>query len=185
MPDTEKLLMEKLATHLERWKWVDGKHQFVKPDESELTLEAALEYDHRTWQKIGRHEPSHDSECPSCRADKERQEAIERRKQLLLTELLGETVKVRHRAYQTMKIATVDAYEQSLFDERDGKEWMPRFRFKGESRGQRIEHIMRLDVKVDGEWQTVWDDGTDDLSSWEPLASSAKPTKKRYKGGLE
>lgn len=120
-------------------------------------------------------------------------ELADERRQMLLTELLGEKVKVRNSGYKTMKTATV--YAEEITEVEYGPEgrkiintgeYRPRLRFDGEARAQSLETIPRLDVlTVDG-WATVWDDGVWDLPPWEQdkPATSAKPTGLKYKAGM-
>lgn len=104
------------------------------------------------------------------------------REQLLLTELLGELVKVRGLGYKTMRRARVDVRPNPR---QDGT-YKPFLKYEGESRGQNIGTIKRLDVMTPEGWATVWDDGKDDvlLFPGETLSTSAKPTGRRYRTGM-
>lgn len=112
-------------------------------------------------------------------------EIVREREALLMTELLGDEVKLRHIGYQTMIKAIVVVQDLGFL--RDDREKTYRLLFQaasvdkfGVARGNQVRRIRRLDVKIDREWQTVWDDGADDLGPYKPLATSAKPCKERY-----
>lgn len=114
------------------------------------------------------------------------QEEVKKREEMLLTELLGETVKVRHKGYKTMRAACVEAHEKRSWK---GSELVPDgyrivFDWKDdEGRSNQVSLMRRLDVMTDEGWATVWDDGTDDLG-FGKLATSAKPTGLKYKSGM-
>lgn len=121
-----------------------------------------------------------------------REKVIKERTERLLNEFVGETVKVREAGYKTMRQAIVDAREvrgEYNYDTNEYAmtgEYKPSFSYTGrDARTQRVERIQRLDVKVGASWRTVWDDGVEDLPSWERdrPAGSAKPVKK-YDGEL-
>lgn len=119
----------------------------------------------------------------------DREREIERREQLLLNELLGETVKVRHFRYKTMKQAVVDAFEKREWREHElveTGEYVPKFNWKDEGRSGQVRQIRRLDVMTKDGWATVWDDGDEDLSPWERQrpATSAAPTGLKYRSGM-
>lgn len=107
-------------------------------------------------------------------------EVYETRNEMLMTELLGELVKVRGLGYKTMKRARV-----AVRDYRDG--YKPYFRYEGkEFRQQNVALIKRLDVMTPDGWATVWDDGNEDvfLRDGETLSTSAKPTGRKYRAGM-
>jgi hypothetical protein len=112
----------------------------------------------------------------------EAREKAEERREMLLTELIGELVKVRGLGYKTMRRARVKATPRWNTRNR-GEEFVPLFDYEGDSRQQSVETIKRLDVMTSEGWATVWDDGTDDLYGGK-LSSSAKPTGKKYKAGM-
>lgn len=93
------------------------------------------------------------------------------REQILLMELMGERVKVRHAGYKSATEAIVGATE----DHRPGHEgeYQVQLQQYGNhegmySRGRRnVEAWRRLDVKTTKGWRTVWDDGKDDLPSYD------------------
>lgn len=111
----------------------------------------------------------------------ELQDKTKERKEILLTELLGETVKVRGMGYKTMRRARVEVTEIA-----GGTEYRPYFNYEKEERQQAVELIKRLDVMTHKGWATVWDDGTEDmyLLPGEQLATSAKETGLKYKTGM-
>lgn len=102
------------------------------------------------------------------------------RKEMLITELLGELVKVRGLGYKTMRRARVEARPAGA------RTYLPLFMYEGETRQQAVELIKRLDVMTPEGWATVWDDGTEDvfLGHGETLSTSAKPTGRRYRTGM-
>lgn len=120
------------------------------------------------------------------------EEVIAEREQLMLTELLGETVKVRNRGYKTMRQATVDAKTHREWREVGGKRelvedgYKASLQWKGEARAGQVRLFRRLDVMTKEGWATVWDDGYDDLSEYDRRrpAGSAKPTGLKYKSGM-
>lgn len=101
------------------------------------------------------------------------------RKELCLTELLGETVKLRGMGYKTMRKAVIRAQPGRSASE----QYRPIFKYEKEPRQQAVELIKRLDVMTPDGWATVWDDGAEDLYG-EELASSAKPTGRKYMTGM-
>jgi hypothetical protein len=120
--------------------------------------------------------------------------ALIEREQMLITELLGERVKIRAYGYKTMRVARVEAREIVRFEYKPGGmdtiktgKFEPHFNYEGEARAGRVDQIMRLDVETFDGWATVWDEGVQDLNPWDRLkpAGSAKPTKKQYKAGSE
>lgn len=118
-------------------------------------------------------------EAEHARQLKEREETLQERRDRLMNELVGETVKIRERGYKTMRPAVV-----SVTDWGDN-EFSLRFDYTSDERTQNVERMQRLDVRVGSRWETVWDDGTDDMSVWDKeLSASAKPTGRKYDGGL-
>jgi hypothetical protein len=112
------------------------------------------------------------------------QDTVKEREEMLLTELLGETVKIRGMGYKTMRRAKVESFS---YESHPGQHtYMPVFRYEKEDRQQSVRLIPRLDVMTPDGWATVWDDGTEDLylMDGEGLSSSAKPTGRKYKAGM-
>jgi hypothetical protein len=109
----------------------------------------------------------------------ETKQLADERRELLMTELLGEIVKVRGMGYKTMKRARVEA---ATF----GDGYRPLFNYEEDARQQDVELIKRLDVMTPKGWATVWDDGKEDvfLMPGETLSTSAKPTNRKYKTGM-
>lgn len=103
------------------------------------------------------------------------------RKERLLTEFMGERVKVRERGYKTMRQAEVTAREVTVFDHasyshKPTGEFEPWLRYTSDVRTQDINRMQRLDVRVGSKWMTVWDDGLDDLPYYDNnLSTSAAP----------
>jgi hypothetical protein len=117
------------------------------------------------------------------------EQVVEQREQLLITELLGETVKVRNKRYKTMREAVIDA--QEVKEWQGGKlvetgKYRPVFNWKKEARSGQVRLMPRLDVMTRTGWATVWDDGEDDLSLWDQgrPSGSAAPTNKKYRSGM-
>lgn len=96
-----------------------------------------------------------------------RAELIEERTERLLTEFIGETVKVRESGYKTMRQAVVEAQEK--YD--SPGEYYLRLNYLKDQRTQQVGRIKRLDVKVGAKWLKLWDDGKDDV--YGELATSA------------
>jgi hypothetical protein len=106
------------------------------------------------------------------RAAEERAAAVEARRERLMTEFMGEEVKVRETGYKTMRKATVDVYQPLSVRNGEDGEWRLRLDYHGhDARTQNVAAMRRLDVLVGGRWKTVWDDGTDDV--YGELSSSA------------
>ena len=115
------------------------------------------------------------------RKAKERAEELDRRRDVLMHELVGERVRMRQYGYKTLRAATVDVVETY-----DGN-YKPFFRYgpQDQARTQDINQLKRLDVRQkNGTWLTVWDDGLDDLNPWERDSPSLKPVEKMYDGQL-
>lgn len=108
-------------------------------------------------------------------------ELYARRAEFLITELLGELVKVRGLGYKTMRRATVEVRQN-----RRTENYEPWFKYEGDFRQQQVALIKRLDVMTPEGWATVWDDGHEDvlLFDGETLSTSAKPTNLKYKSGM-
>jgi hypothetical protein len=115
----------------------------------------------------------------------------EERRERLMTEFIGERVKIRESGYKGMRSGDVDAKtkrawsEETLrWEEIDG-EFELTIRWVGEPYTQNVFNWRRLDVKVGARWKTVWDDGVDDLSYYDQQTpvSSAKEAP-MYDGSL-
>lgn len=125
----------------------------------------------------------------------ERESALAGRKDMLMTELLGERVKIREAGIKGMRPAIVEVrevrgeYNYVTAEYASTGEFEIHFAWTHETdrynRTQHLNRMRRLDVKVGAGWRTVWDDGDDDLSSYdrETPVSSAKPAPK-YDGEL-
>lgn len=146
------------------------------------SLGELIEIDHRRprYARVLPHGPDGplaSGDCPECVREGVRRQALRERRDLLLNELLGDTVFVRGKGYKTMRKAVVSHYSYP-----DADIYVPLFDYAGEDRGQSLKRIPRLDVVIDGERVTVWDDGEGDLGVWDrgQLASSARPCKRTY-----
>lgn len=127
----------------------------------------------------------------AARKHEERQALLAERKETLMVELLGAEVKVRLRGYKSMPRAVVEVIDRNRWYDYDRREyvstegeedWQPRIRWTDDcSRDARLGLIVRLDVKTTRGWATVWDDGTDDLSSFDSdLKGGSRPTGLRF-----
>jgi hypothetical protein len=104
-----------------------------------------------------------------------RDEVLEERRERLLHEFVGDEVRVRERGYKAMTRVRVRVDERATYnsegDEDGGVEYQIRFPVVGGSSryvSHRLDDILRLDVKdSSGRWACVWDDGKDDLPSWD------------------
>ncbi len=119
----------------------------------------------------------------------EREEEYARREEQMLTELLGETVKVRNRGYKTMKQAVIEAKPRTKWQDNELVEdgFMVVLSWKDdEGRSGSVRLLRRLDVMTKDGWATVWDDGMSDLPEWDRSrpATSAKATGLKYKAGM-
>jgi DNA-binding transcriptional MerR regulator len=98
---------------------------------------------------------------------------VKEREEVMLHELVGEKVKVRHRHYKTMCYGTVDTraigYEDDNGTRGEPNEWRPVVRYsdQGVTRDSGVASYARLDVKTERGWRTVWDDGKDDLPEYD------------------
>lgn len=112
------------------------------------------------------------------RAYEERQRVVAERRERLLHELQGGYIKIRERGFKSMVYARVGVRQEG-----DG-EWVPFFDWTTEHiKTQNLEKIVRLDVKAQGRWRTVWDDGVDDLPEYDrELTAHARPTGLVYDG---
>lgn len=115
-------------------------------------------------------------------------EVVAKREQLLITELLGELVKIRNRGYKTMKQARVDAKmrQKWIAGTLTDTGYVPVFDWEGESRAGQVRVMRRLDVMTERGWATVWDDGMDDIHEWDRgrPSGSAAPTNLKYRAGM-
>jgi len=123
------------------------------------------------------------------RAEEEQAEAEQRereaeledeRSEILLQELVGERVKVRHQGYKTMCYGTVHVaplygdpddimkrYPKEYGEEPSSYEPLIRYSDQGATRDRGIGSYKRLDAKTERGWRTVWDDGKDDLPEFD------------------
>jgi hypothetical protein len=132
-------------------------------------------------------------EMPKMDLTRSRQEQLNEvykaREEMLVTELLGETVKVRGLGYKTMRRAKVDVREvykhrkEGPGPRQPTGEFKPVFLYESDDRQQAVALMPRLDVMTPEGWATVWDDGAEDVFDGE-LASSAKPTGRKYRTGM-
>ena len=120
--------------------------------------------------------------CSLCREEWQKDQVIEDRKQLLMNDLLGETVFVRSRGYKTMRKATIEVHDHQGRGAGAEVTHYLIFNYHGEDRGQDLRRIMRLDVLLDGERLEVWNDGEEDLNPWErgKHSNSSRPCDKTY-----
>jgi hypothetical protein len=103
------------------------------------------------------------------------QELETERTEVLMQELVGERVKVRHRNYKTMCYATVEVqptYDKASWERDDDEEpsgYRVRLRYsdQGATRDSGVGSYARLDAKTEKGWRTVWDDGKDDLPEYD------------------
>lgn len=105
-----------------------------------------------------------------------RDEAWAERSERLLTEFLGEKVRIRLRGMRRWRPATVESQETTV----DGElAYVPCFRYVYEKHGymeRNLRGIVALEVKVGSRYQSVWNDGT--LETSQPQAT------RNYQGGL-
>lgn len=124
-------------------------------------------------------------EAEAEKARLEREAVMKGREQRLLTEFLGETVRVRERGYKGMARAVVEAREKFAWSDETGErvptgEWSLYLRYINKQRSGQVAMLPRLDVQVGGKFQNVWDDGKDDLNPWDRGPNEVK----KYDGGL-
>jgi hypothetical protein len=107
------------------------------------------------------------------------------RKQMLLNELMGEVVRVRHSTYRTTAKATVESIGRDYDDNAEPTRWEPRLRWDSRNNANRsttdVENWMLLDVKTDKGWRNVWDDGAHDIGG---VARGSRERIKPWSGGL-
>lgn len=124
--------------------------------------------------------------------EQEEREAAEsktkEREQMLLNELMGETVRVRHSGYRTTAKAVVEAREGHLgVDYAPGEDptYLPWLRWDSANNANRrrsdVENWQLLDVKTDRGWRNVWDDGDSDIGG---AVRSSRSKTKPWTGGL-
>lgn len=116
--------------------------------------------------------------CDECKKARVFDQVLEAREQLLLTELLGDTLVIRNAGYKTMRRAVVEAVP--CWDDKDKHK--VEFDWEKDPRPGNIRLMPRVDVVIEGERQNVWDDGEADLSEWDrgKSSNSAKPCNKKY-----
>jgi hypothetical protein len=112
----------------------------------------------------------------------------EERKQMLLNELMGETVRVRHDSYRTTAKALVEAYEGRVgvdYAPDEEPTFLPRLKWDSANNANRrrtdVENWMLLDVKTDKGWRNVWDDGKHDIGE---RVGASRERIKPWTGGL-
>jgi len=116
------------------------------------------------------------------RQREEREATVAKRKDLLMTGLLGEYVKIRCRGFKTFAAYKVDVYESS-----DGG-FSLHLKPQSDSGYSRphadrdVGRFVRLDVRTPDGFRTVWDDGTDDIPYYESPEKIKKPYPK-WDGG--
>lgn len=121
---------------------------------------------------------------------KEEQDAkdaiTDERKQMLLNELMGETVRVRHSGYRTTAKAVVESRGRNYNDDDEPTEWEPTLRWDSSNNANRargdVQNWMLLDVKTERGWRNVWDDGKADIGG--DLAGTKLPEAKPWREGL-
>jgi hypothetical protein len=143
----------------------------------DLFLEANAE----TIEQLKREEE--EAELERKRLAEEREAELELRRERLMTEFLGDEVKIRERGYKTMRRARVEVYSTAGAADQD---YRLHFRYFGrDERTQNLERMVRVDIKVGSRWKTLWDDGKDDLSPWEQRKMSTSAAEvEMYDGEL-
>lgn len=110
---------------------------------------------------------------------------VEERKQMLLHELMGETVRVRHHSYRTTAKATVESRELRYEGETEDAKWAPRLRWHQAGNYNRnredVQNWVLLDLKTDRGWRNVWDDGNSDIGG--TVGAPARANVKPWSGG--
>lgn len=154
-----------------------------------LSLPALFDTDHKAahYRRVFVHDAKMPmiQYCAACMEQYRYNEALDERRQLLMNDLLDETVWIRSSGYKTMRKAVVGVYpyRSTLRGEPDSEpEYRLLFNYTGEDRGQDLRRMKRLDVQIEGERLNVWDDGEDDLSEWDrgKHSNSSKPCEKKY-----
>lgn len=110
-----------------------------------------------------------------------REEVLADRKERLLNEFVDSKGKVRLRGYKRWRPVTVQVAQDGLDN------WEPVFYYVNERHGWREpwmggHRVRSFQVKMGSRYQTVWDDGQDDLSEWERTDKAAPPA---YDGNSE
>lgn len=124
-----------------------------------------------------------EEEARQRQAEQEEENRIVReRTDRLLNEFVGERVKIRARGYKGMPDGTVDAVETISGAYRPVIRWRTNLQ-----RTSNVALWRRLDIYVGNHWETVWDDGDDDLSPWDlpNRSQNAKPTGVLYDAARE
>lgn len=113
-------------------------------------------------------------------------EVTQERKDQLLNELMGETVRVRHATYRTTAKAVVEHRERRYEGETEETKWEPRLRWCSANNANRrhddVENWKLLDVKTERGWRNVWDDGNDDIGG--PARAPGRANIAPWDGGL-
>ncbi len=101
--------------------------------------------------------------------EKVRNAVIAGREEIMLQELVGERVKVRHRHYKTMCYGRVITRATAWDDSGEETEWTPSVHYsdQGQTRDGGVGTYARLDAKTEKGWRTVWDDGKEDLPEYD------------------
>lgn len=97
------------------------------------------------------------------------------REDICMEQLVGDEIRVRCHGYKTMAVATLEVRETHPSDikwmEARGQEvqrWQVWYKWAGRrTQRQGVKSTRRLDVKTENGWRIVWDDGTDDIYSWD------------------
>lgn len=114
-------------------------------------------------------------------AKAKRQEVLAERKERLLHEFVGEDARIRLAGMKRWRPVRVDALETGV----DG-EFVPALYYKQEKHGYRvyegIDQIRAFEIKVGSRYQTVWNDGKDDLPTWD--RSTPAGASQPYDGSL-
>lgn len=103
------------------------------------------------------------------RAEYEKRQAEEakrwaERRERIMMEFVGDEARVRIRGYKTWTRYRIKVFEST------GGEYMLGFDPLDDGsygRSKRLEYMPRFEVRVEGKFFTLWDDGEDDLASWE------------------
>lgn len=114
-------------------------------------------------------------------AAEKREAELKAREQRLLTEFLGETIRVREYGKKIAHRAEVEAREVTRWDSGSIGTGKYELRLRYIKRGdvQSVRYMRRVDVQVGSRFETIWDDGTDDLPD-----AAGVPKVRPYDGGL-
>lgn len=112
-------------------------------------------------------------------------ETYEKRRGIVMDELMGDEARVRCDGYKGMARCVIGARHATPYEMEQSPgsgEWRVALRWKGAGQSSNLNVVRRLDVKTALGWRTVWDDGTDDLWEWE-RDSVRLPTCKAWRSG--